>query len=246
MTPLPWFYVYSERYEAMHYMLHSHIYMNPDFDVRPIKVDQSEFAKTTYLESNTHFLAGCFIKQAMILQILKQLPTDSYFIFSDVDILVVNSNGLLEMFQEYMDKNYDMVYCWENSDQDVPIKNYNIGVSLIKVTEKTIKFFENFMEKSRTTVNILDQNLLCSMLPEFSGSIGVFDKNVVIMSNFLNDLETTTNIKIIQVLCGNNRDYHLNMQEKYMSMQRLGAPIQECIELALQNGRSLDELGLYE
>ena len=246
MTPLPWFYVYSERYEAMHYMLHSHIYKNPNFHVQPIKVDQSEFSKTTYLESNTHFLAGCFIKQAMILQILKQLPINTYFIFTDVDILVVNSEGLSEMFQSYIEKEYDMVYCWENSDQDVPVKNYNIGVSLIRVNEKTIKFFENFMEKSHNSVNTLDQNLLCSLLPEFPGRIGVFDKEIVTMSNFLNDLETRSNIKVIQVLCGNHKDYHLNMQEKYMCMQHLGAPIQQCIELALQNGRSLDELGLYE
>jgi hypothetical protein len=246
MTPLPWFYVYSERYEAMHYMLHSHIYKDPDFRVHPIKVDQSEFAKTTYLESNTHFLAGCFIKQATILQILKQLPTDSYFIFTDVDILVFNTNGLREMFQSYMDKGCDMVYSWENSDQDIPIKNYNIGISLIRVNEKTIKFFERFMEKSRTSVNTLDQNLLCSLLPEFPGTLGVFDKHVVTMSNFLNDLETTSKIKILQTLCSNHKDYHLNMQEKYMCMQNLGAPIQQCIELALQNGRSLDELGLYE
>jgi hypothetical protein len=69
---------------------------------------------------------------------------------------------------------------------------------------------------------------------------------VICLSNYINEIEPTSQIKIIQVLCGNHKDYHLNMQEKYMSMQRLGAPIQECIELALQNGRSLDELGLYE
>lgn len=243
---IPWFYVYSQRYEAMHYMLHSHIYKDPKFHVHPIKIDQSEFSKTTYLESNTHFLAGCFIKQQVILQILKKLPTDSYFIFTDVDILIIRPDGLLEFFQSYMDKEYDMVYSWENSDHDEPVKNYNIGVSLIRVNERTIKFYEEFIEKSRTTVNTLDQNLLCSMLPEFPGTFGVFDKNIVTMSNFLNDLNTTANIKIIQVLCGNHKDYHLNMQEKYMSLQHLGAPIQECIKLALQNGRSLDELGLHE
>jgi hypothetical protein len=163
-----------------------------------------------------------------------------------VDILVIRREGLHEFFQSYMDKEYDMVYCWENSDHGGPVKNYNIGVSLIRVNERTIKFYEEFVEKSHTTVNTLDQNLLCSMLPEFPGKLGVFDKNIVTMSNFLNDLETTSNIKIIQVLCGNHKDYHLNMQEKYMCMRELGAPIQECIMLALQNGRSLDELGLHE
>jgi len=245
MTPLPWFYVYSERYEAMHYMLHSHIYKDPDFRVHPIKVDQSEFAKTTYLESNTHFLSGCFIKQECMLRILKGIPSGSYFLFTDVDLIVLNPNGLFDYFKGYMDRDIDMVYMWENVGKE-GVQNCNVGFALIKASPKTIAYFESVLQAAATCKNKYDMEIMAPLFSGFPGTIEIFDKNIICLSNYFNEIEPKSGIKIVQALCNNHKDYHLNMQEKYMCMQNLGAPIQQCIELALQNGRSLDELGLYE
>jgi hypothetical protein len=240
---LSWYYVYSQRYEALHHMLKDTV-KDPPLNLVPLFVDQSEFNKTTYNENKNHFLSGCFIKEEVILHILKKLPINSYFIFTDVDVAVLNNDGLFDFFQTYIEKEYDIVYTWEGNNSDSKIKNYNIGISLIRVNEKTIQFFEAFMEKSRGDTNIADQELVCSLLPDFQGKFCVFDKNVVCLSNYFNETEPKSGIKLIQILCSNSKDYRRNMYEKYCGAKAFGLPIEKYITLALENGRTRDEIGI--
>ena len=234
---LEWFYVYSQRYEALHHMLQDSI-KDPRFNVKPLFVDQSEFTKTTYREGTTHFLAGCFIKQEVVLHILKKLPLNTYFLFTDVDCVITKEAGLYDFFKGYMDKEIDMAYMWEGSSSS------NIGVSLLRVNEKTIAFYESVLKKSRENPTMVDQNIIVSLLPEFRGQVAHFDKSVLCLSNYYAETEPKSGILLVQVLCCCTPDYKQNMMQKYMGAKTLGVPIERYIQNAIDNGRTPDELGV--
>lgn len=244
-TKLNWYYVYSQRYEALHNMVKASI-TDPRFNVVPLFVDQSEFNKTTYAPGNTHFLSGCNIKQEVILEILKKAPTNSYFIFSDVDIAIIKQDTLFDYFQSHIESGVDLSYMWEHSDSvgSNGYTNYNIGISLIRANEKTIDFYTKVIEKGLTHPTMLDQNLVCSLLPEFQGKFEPFHKTVFCLSNFYPETEPKTNIMIVQLLCSNSSDYKRNMCEKYMGIKAAGIPIEKYLQEAIQNGRTPEELGV--
>jgi len=216
------------------------------FNIFPLFVDQSEFNKTTYIPGANHFLSGCLIKQEVILYILKSLPKDTYFLFTDIDIVILEQNGLFEYFQSHIQDNPDMVYMWENSDVvgHNGFTNYNIGISLLRANDKTIAFYEKLIEKGKNQPDLLDQELVCSLLPEFDGKIDTFDRSVLCLSNYYNETEPKSNVRIVQVLCGNSTNYKVNMMQKYMGAKSFGVAIEGYIQEAINNGRTPDELGL--
>lgn len=234
---ISWYYVYSQRYEALHHMFKDSI-KDPRFNVTPLFVEQSEFNKTTYNIDKGHFLSGCFIKQEIILHILKKLPTNSYFLFTDVDFVIINEKGLYEFFQGYMDRGVDMAYMWEGD-------KCNVGFSLLKANEKTIAYFEAVVKKGRETSDLFDMEVMFPLFPEFrqTGTIEILDKSVICLSNYYNETEKS-GIKMLQVLCSNSKNYKVNMMEKYMNIKAFGVPIEKYITMAIQNGRTPDELGL--
>jgi Nucleotide-diphospho-sugar transferase len=240
---LSWYYVYSQRYEVLHYMLQDTI-KDTRFNVVPLFVDQSEFNKTTYKKNADHFFAGCFIKQEIIVRILKKLPTGTYFLFTDVDMVILNDDGLYDFFKTYMDRGIDMVYMWEGSDSNSDIKNCNVGFALLKACPQTIAFFETVLEKAPTSQNMYDMQVMLPLFSEFPGKIELFDKNVICLSNYFNETEPKSGIKVVQVLCSNNKDYHHNMYQKYCGIKAFRLPIEKYITMALENGRTCDELGI--
>ena len=234
---LDWFYVYSQRYEALHNMLQDSI-KDPRFNVKPLFVDQSEFSKTTYREGANHFLSGCFIKQEVVLHILKKLPLNTYFLFTDVDCVIRNESGLYDFFKGYMDKEIDMAYMWEGSSSS------NIGISLLRVNEKTIAFYESVLKKGHENPTMVDQNIIVSLLPEFTGLVKQFDKSVLCLSNYYGETEPKSGILMVHILCTCTPDYRQNMMQKYMGTKAFGVPIETYIKKAIDNGRTPDELGL--
>ena len=235
MTRLPWYYVYSQRYEALHHMFSNSI-KDPRFNVVPLFVDQSEFSKVTYNNIGSHYLSGCFIKQEIILHILKKLPTNSYFLFTDVDFVILNEKGLYEYFQGYMDRGIDMMYMWEGD-------KCNVGFALLRANEKTIAYFESVIKIGRETSDLFDMEVMFPLFSEFPGTIEILDKSVICLSNFYNETEKS-GIKMVQLLCSNSKDYKKNMTEKYMTSKAFGIPIETYINMAIRNGRTTDELGL--
>ena len=234
---LSWYYVYSQRYEALHHMLKDSI-KDPRFNVVPLFVEQSEFNKTTYNNDNDHFLSGCFIKQEILLLILKKLPKDTYFIFSDADCVVTKETGLYEYFQSYMNRGVDMAYMWEGSSS-------NIGISILRANDKTIAFYESVLKKAKENPKLLDQDIVCSLFPEFTGVLGQFDKSVFCLSNYYKETEPKSDILMVQFLCGNSKDYRLNMMQKYMGAKIIGIPIETYIKMAINNGRTSNEIGAW-
>lgn len=233
---LSWYYVYSQRYEALHHMLKDTV-KDPQLNLVPLFVDQAEFNKTTYKEGTNHFFSGCFIKQEIILYILKKIPTGTYFLFTDVDMVILNNNGLYDFFKTYMDRGVDMVYMWEGS-------GCNVGFALLKACPETIAYFESVVEKAATSQDLYDMEIMLPLFANFPGKIELFDKKVICLSNYFNETEPKSGIKVVQILCSNSKDYRRNMYEKYCGAKAFGLPIEKYITMALENGRTRDEIGI--
>ena len=241
-----WYYVYSQRYEALHHMLKASI-TDPRFQVVPLFVDQSEFNKTTYAPGADHFLSGCMIKEEVILQILRKMETNTYCIFTDVDIVLLKQDGLFEYFQTHMERGADLTYMWENSDtigHSSGYTNYNIGISLLRANEKTIAFYEKVVQKGNNNRELADQEVVCSLLAEFDGTMEIFHRNTICLSNYFNETEPKSTILLIQVLCGNSKNYKENMMQKYMGAKAFGVPMEHYLQQAIENGRTPEELGV--
>jgi len=204
------------------------------FNVTPLFVEQSEFNKVTY--NGAHYLTGCFIKQEIILHILKKLPKNSYFLFTDVDFVILNEKGLYEFLKGYMDREVDMAYMWEGD-------KCNVGFALLRANEKTIAYFESVVKIGCERNDLNDLEVMFPLFSEFTGTIKILDKSVICLSNYYNETEKT-GIKMVQLLCSNSKNYKLNMMEKYMGAKAFGVPVEKYISMAIQFGRTPDELGL--
>lgn len=241
--PLRWFYAYSPRYEALHHMLKDTI-QDSRIALTPLFVDQSEFSKTTYQDGTHHFFCGCFIKQEMILHILKKMPTGSYFLFTDVDLVVLNQHKLYDFFQTYISRQVDMVYMHEGQNADIPYMNCNVGFALLRVSEKTIAYFEEVMRQARESVDKFDMEIMQPLFRTFPGTIETFDPEKIVLSNQVHAVPNKNEMLVVQLLCGNNKDYKMNMMQKYMGAKAFSVPIEKYLETALRNGRTPDEIGV--
>ncbi len=241
--PIRWFYAYSQRYEALHYMFKDMI-KDPRIAVTPLFVDQSEFSKTTYQEGTHHFFCGCFIKQEMMLYAMKKLPIGSYFLFTDVDLVVLNQHKLYDFFQDYIQRKVDMVYMYEGQNSDIPYMNCNVGFALIRVSEITIAYFEEVLRQAKTSVDKFDMEIMQPLFRTFPGTIETFDRTKIVLSNHFMDIAEKQEVLVVQLLCGNNKDYHINMMQKYSGAKAFGVQIETYLEAALRNGRTPDEIGL--
>ena len=82
---LPWYFVWSGKYGIFADILTS-VVSDKYFNLYPIEISQELFDRTAYQEGK-HFLSGMFIKDYEIYKILQNIEEDSYFIFSDVDVI---------------------------------------------------------------------------------------------------------------------------------------------------------------
>jgi hypothetical protein len=240
---LPWYYVYSPRYTAFHYMMQDCI-RDSRFELRPIFVEQSVFKKA-YNPAAGHFMCGCYIKLEKILELLKTLPLYSYFLLTDNDVIVIKNEGLFEYLQVFMDKGVDMAFMRERVGEF----QVNVGFQLFKVCPRVIRFFEEVIEITRSsntseTDKMDEQSIVVSLLPKFPGTIEIFDNTRIVLSNMFNETNPKENINAVHLLCGNHKDFRMNMYEKYMGIKALGAPVEQYIRRAIQDGIHPDELGV--
>lgn len=240
---IPWHYVYSQRYEALHHMFKDQLTASKHFEAKPFFVDQAEFNKTNYRQGMGHFLCGCTIKQEVVLNLLKEAAPYSYLVFSDVDFVILKEEGLFEYFQTFMDRGVDMVFMWEGCSNKNPIKNVNIGFSILRASPRVIQYFEDVIAGA-TDSSATDTNYMVDKFDTFPGTIEIADKTRICLSNYYAETEPKGNIHAVQLLCGNHKDYKMNMNDKYGGAKAFGVPIEKYLYAAIQNGRTLSDLGL--
>ena len=240
---IPWYYVYSDRYEAFHYMFQSQI-QTSGFELKPLYVEQSTFDQVTYREGLYHFLCGCFIKQEFMYKLVHELPEDSYFLFTDVDYIITDEAKLHRYISRLMERKVELAFQYEPQRREVSQFDINVGFCLIRVCANTRAYFTEVMRRAENETVKNDLDIMASVLETYPGRFKTIRKDIICMPNLLDTLENRDNLMAIPILCDMSTDYKENLKSKYESAKSYGLPMQAYISMALANGRTPEELGL--
>lgn len=239
LYPLPWYYAYSPRYEAFHWMFQDRI-QSAYFELRPQFIEQSVFDNVTYREGSYHYLCGCFVKQERIYELLKTLPENSYFLYTDVDYHIQDLDKLWESLYALMVSGVDMAFQYEPQNKPIHVCNINVGFGLFHVNQRVRDYFAAVLKAAAGENVKNDLDIMTEYLPPLADSVAVIPPEVISMPYS----PYKYNAALIPILCGNHGDYKKNLQEKYESLKSVNVPVQAYIAMALANGRTPEELGL--
>ena len=209
MKPIPWYYIYSPKYEIFHHILLSSIGSTDDFLIRPVFVPQEAFSNT-YNKNLSHFFSGNTIKVECIINALKVNP-DEHIIVSDVDLVVDNISELKAYLEQY--KHNDITFMKDTDYDD----SLNLGFAFIKSTPNTIHLFETAFQEIKDSKG-QDQPIVRQLIQSFKGHHGVFSIPEIIISNLYT---VGSKYYVIQLLCSNQDTYESNLFEKLVSAAKL-------------------------
>lgn len=207
MKPIPWYYIYSPKYEIFYHILTSSIGPTDDFQLNPIFFPQTAFSNT-YTLSGEHFFAGNVLKIDSMIKALEAHPGE-HVIVSDVDVIANNVSDLRIYLEEY--KKNDMTF-----SHDIDDTNRNIGFIFIKSTPETIAFFKTVFDIIKNT-NGQDQVIVNNLLPTFTGTHGFFTPDKITQTNKY----IPNDYYILQLLCSNHETYEKNLCEKLVSIVKM-------------------------
>jgi len=215
MSKLPWYFVWSDKYAVFADILTS-VVSDKYFDLYPIEIPQEVFDRTLY-QQEKHFLSGMFIKDYEIYKILQNTEENSYFIFSDVDVIAFEDelHNYLVPFLENRDNN-DIVFYKENETR------INVCFMLIKNTKKVKELYESIIEEHKIHKNDLDGNTMNKMLKTWDGKYSTFSpEHVASTINMEISQKTYKNICLFAASCTAFDEYRLNNIEKLLSYKHL-------------------------
>jgi hypothetical protein len=203
---IPWFYIYSPKYEAFHKLLQCGVGDCAHFDFRPQFREQRFFEKPAHAAD--HFFAGNSLKFRFMIDAMKELPEESVFIISDADLLVLDPRKFFSICNM---RDYDFIGMVDNLLDTSVI---NIGLLFCKNTHKLRIFFSDLCDAIEATGQ-QDQYLFNTLLKSTPLKYTTFDLNNVIQSNMVHEI-SSGDICVIQMLCS-NKHYESNIFEKLMS-----------------------------
>jgi hypothetical protein len=230
VAPIPWYFIWSDRYEIFANILKQGINMYPTiFQDKNQYISQEDFDKHLN-KAKGHFLCGCFLKLNKTYELLTTLPENSYFIFSDADILIFPNRALEDLINLYIKINADIVFMREALNSSFN----NVGFSLIKVCEANRKLFSDAIQKSQTDTFGLDGSIINDSLSNYTGSLFQFPPEFVMTSCTFKDFQkrqsnmknTYENLMIFQALCNPENPPEYVIYEKLQQYKTLGVPIE--------------------
>lgn len=200
---IPWYYIWSPKYEIFHQILSKEIKKEPTKFTLCDKFYPQEAFTTLYNPNSEHFFAGNTFKFDVIIDALES-TTSPYIIASDADLVPQYLNELADYLEKY--KEYDIVYMRDNFTNET----LNIGFGLIKNTPKTLSFFKQVRDEIRATGN-QDQAIVNKFLQSSDLKYTMFSVPEIIQSNMYNTIQ---HFYIKQMLCSNHPTFELNYYEK--------------------------------
>jgi len=206
MDPIPWFYIYSPKYELFHHVLHSSLSDCSGFTVHSCFVPQSVFSGV-YKAGEAHSLAGNYVKYTILLQILQAHP-GQHLLMTDVDLVVDRLDEFRASLESY--KVFDLTYMRESPTTS----DINGGFAFIKSTDRTIAFYEQIIERLKANPDLNDQGCINDALPSFPGSYSLFDGKTVRNSNYHKLGEP---FYVVQCLCSSD-SFEKNLLEKLLTL----------------------------
>jgi len=204
-APIPWFYIYSPKYELFHHVLQTGVSDCSGFAMNPCFFPQSAFSGL-YKEGG-HFMSGNCLKFCVIIEALRRHPGE-HILVTDVDLVVERPAELRAYLEPY--KRYDITYMAEGPGS----KDSNIGFAMIQSTPATIAFYAQILEDLQRNSELHDQAHVIERLPSFPGSKALFEGTVIINSNYYNIGQP---FYVVQCLCSQD-SYEKNLWEKLLTL----------------------------
>ena len=226
MTTIPYYYIWTPNYKVLSDILkHGLSKYDTVFEDKSIFMEQSVFDDTMY-KNPGHFLCGCFIKLEKTLELLETLPENSYFVFSDADILLIPNKSIKQMIDSYTSIDADIVFMREAPDQEVS----NIGFSLLKVCDVNRELFRNVMKLSKEQPTNLDQGLVNEALKQYTGKHYYFPTEYVMTSSTIiyhqRNRIPIHDIMVFQPLCNPSESKEKVMNAKLSQYKMFGFPVE--------------------
>jgi hypothetical protein len=208
MSRIPWYYIWSEKYELFHTTFQditSRIFPNlrEQFAIRPLYLEQSEFSNKLCKNPEMHPFAGCNLKIDALINCI-EANMGNHFLFTDIDI-VIRQPTIKEMLDPF--KEHDMVFMPE----DKKSQEVNIGFCYIKASKDTLEFWKIVQQKVKQTGGH-DQNIANQLLKTSPHlKTGLFSPVDIISQK---TCTSDANFKIVQILSSGGNSSHWQFIEK--------------------------------
>lgn len=206
---IPWFYIFSPKYEIFHHILYNSLSECSGFQVHPCFFEQSAFERIRVkVKDDEHFFSGNSLKFRMLLDKLKTMSEGAPFVISDADVYIPNATKFHSICLAELDK-HEITGMAEHIGDT---KSVNIGILLCKNTSAVRGFLTHLAEQIEATGG-QDQLLFNNFYPDWPIRVGLFPLPDVIQSNMF---DFKTDFAAIQFLCSSN-DSTKNIVSKLIS-----------------------------
>lgn len=238
--PIKYHYQWSENYKIFRDILNFSLQLYPDiFEISDEFIPQEKWDKILDRTINKGWPAGCWFKVHKIHEMLHTLPENSYFIFSDVDMIIFPNRKIKELMELYTNIEADMVFMKEAQNRDYS----NFGFSMYRVNEVNRKFFDRMVECAKLNPDAVDISILNQCLKEYNGSHFYFPPELVMTSSSLIDCNLKPNntitmmnkIMIYQALCDPTQGKESLMNQKIEQYRNFEIPFEHICKI-MNNG----------
>lgn len=196
--------------------------------------DRSFFISQEFWDANAnkapgHFMTGCSLKLQCVHKLLHELPENSYFLFSDADILIFPDKPLFELLDLYVKVGADIVFMREHMD----MRFSNVGFSFIKVNDLNRDLFGRALKMFEKEPNGLDGSFINDCLKTYRGAHFWFPPELVATTCTVKQMDENverispmrSKIIVFQALCDADKSSVSQLQQKLQQYQILGVPI---------------------
>jgi hypothetical protein len=175
-------------------------------------------------------MTGCSLKLQAVYKLLHELPNDSYFIFSDADILLFPDQPFYELLDLYRKVGADIVFMREHYETWFS----NVGFSFIKVNDVNKDLFARAIKMFETEPNGLDGSNINECLKTYTGTHFWFPSELVATTCSLKQQDEIVHrqakmrskLIVYQALCDADKPTASQIYQKLEQYQILGIPIQ--------------------
>jgi hypothetical protein len=233
-------YQWSENYKMFRDILKFSLQLYPDvFEISDEFIPQEKWDNKIDNIKDKGWLAGCWFKVNKIHELLHTLPENSYFIFSDVDIIIFPNRKIKELMDLYVNIEADMIFMKEAQNKDYS----NFGFSMYRVNEVNRKLFNRMLEEIKANPEGIDISILNKCLKDYDGSHFYFPPELVMTSSSLidcslkphNALTMMNKIMIYQALCDPTHGKESMIQQKIAQYKNFGMPFEHICKV-MNNG----------
>jgi hypothetical protein len=215
--PIPYVFIWTPKYEIFADVLKKGIKIYPELEDKSIFIPQ-EFFDAHSNKAPGHLMTGCSLKLLTAYEMLKTLPEDSYFIFSDADIILFPGKPLMELLNVYIRLGADCVFMRETMSMEF----YNVGFSLLRVNQINRDLFLRALKKYESEPNGLDGSFINDCLKDYAGTCFYFPPELVATTSSVIDMDKKkasqytmrTKIIVFQALCDAHKSSEQMIKQK--------------------------------